>query len=369
MKSEFVLTFKDKMAAFNGKNGKDAGKNDVKGSAKKQYIKINHETTRNEIISNLSVFGEPIFDKCMKKDENGNPVFKNGNPVYSYYVKGLWTLKSGEIHTIMISQSTMAYYDANTRDVYTFKMNFEDKSDKDIKALLDGKTIFGITLKYIEKSDPHDNSFVHRSVSFTAKIHDMFNQTSAIAGKINEILSGQVTAEQVASASVPAKVILKKENFPALTAKANTFTPAAAAAVHVPFALAVAPVAVAPVAVAPAVSPAPVKTEVRSNDETTTLSEILNSIETERTKINGLSMEETELKNKIDSSDSEMEQFKIDMKLKLEEGIKKIQEIKEKNNKRLEIIKEEKSSAITKNENLTKIMIEKLSNSNSWANM
>jgi hypothetical protein len=365
------------MATFNGKNGKDAGKNDAKGSAKKPYIKINHETTRNAIISNLSVFGEPIFDKCPKKDENGNTVLKNGNPVYSYYVKGLWALKTGEIHTIMISQSTMAYYDANTTNVYTFKINFEDKCEKDIKTLLDGKTIFGVTLKYIEKIDPRDNAFVHRSVSFTAKIHDMFNQTSTIAGKINEILTEQVTAEQVAAASVPAKVILKKENFPALTANVIPFTPAASAsasasAVHVPFAVAVAPaVAPAPVAPAAAVAPvaAPVKKEIQTNDETTTLSEILNSIETERTKINGLSMEETELKNKIDSSDSEMEKFKIEMKLKLEEGIKKIQEIKEKNNKRLEIIKEEKSSSITKNENLTKIMIEKLSNSNSWANM
>jgi hypothetical protein len=368
LKSEFVLTFKDKMASFNGKNGKDAGKNDVKVSAKKPYIKINHEKTRDTIISNLSVFGEPIFDKCPKKDENGNPVFKNGNPVYSYYVKGLWSLKTGEIHTIMISQSTMSYYDANTTNMYTFKINFEDKCEKDIKTLLDGKTIFGVTLKYIEKIDPRDNAFVHRSVSFIAKIHDMFNQTSMIAGKINEILSGQITSEQVAAASVPAKVILKKENFPALTSKANPFTPAASASVSAP----AAPVAAAPApAAAPATAPAvaTVKTEVRSNDETTTLSEILNSIETERTKINDLSMEETELKNKIDSSDSEMEQFKIDMKLKLEEGIKKIQEIKEKNNKRLEIIKEEKSSSITKNENLTKIMIEKLSNSNSWANM
>ena len=318
-------------------------------SAKKQFIQVNHEDTRDLIISNISVFGEPMYEKCSKKDENGKPVFKNGNAIYSYYVKGLWTLKTGEIHTIMISQSTMAFYDANTRDVYSFKINFEDKSEKDIKGLLDGKTIFGITLKYSEKTDSTESTFVHRSVSFNAKINDLFNQTSKIAEAINNLLSGQVTIEKLV---VPVKglTILKKENFPVLAAKSKSFIPAASAAPAAP---------AAPVApVAPATSAA---SAVPAATEPINLGEVLKEIETEREKITKLSIEETDLKSKILNYDEDLMQFEIEMKKKLEEGIKKINKNKEENSARIEIIKNEKSLAIKQNEKLSKLLIEAIS--------
>ena len=187
--------------ATNGKQVKGSEKTGEKViSVKKTYIQVNHETTRDLIISNLSVFGIPHVDPpCYKTDEHGNKVLKDGKPVYSYYVKSLWKLKTGEIHTIMISQSTMDYYDANTNNQYSFIINFEDKTDKEIKTLLDGKTIFGVTLKYGEKSDTNDSTFIHRRVSFKSKMTDLFNQTTKIAEKINDILSGKVTVEELSS--------------------------------------------------------------------------------------------------------------------------------------------------------------------------
>jgi hypothetical protein len=348
------------------------GKNAKSVSAKKQFIQVNHEETRDLIISNISVFGEPMFEKCPKKDENGKQVFKNGNPIYSYYVKGLWALKTGEIHTIMISQSTMAFYDANTRDVYSFKINFEDKSEKDIKGVLDGKTIYGNTLKYSLKTDSTENTFVHRSVSFNAKINDLFNQTSKIAEAINNLLSGQVNIEKFV---VPAKglTILKKENFPLLAAKSKPFNSAASAASAAPAASAdpAAPAASAASAApaAPAASAAPAApaapaasaASAPTAEEPINLGEVLNQIETQREKITKLSIEETDLKSKILNYDEVLLQFQIEMKNKLDEGIKQMNKAKEENSARIEVIKNKKTLAIKKNETLSKLLIDAIS--------
>ena len=347
-------------------------KNDAKVFTKKPFIQVNHETTRDEINSNISVFGVPHVEKCVKKNENGTPVFKNGNPVYSYYVKSLWNLKNGEIHTIMISQSTMAYYDAKTCDMYSFKINFEDKSEKDFKALLDGKTIFGVTLKYGEKIDPNDSTFIHRSISFNAKMNDLFNQTSKIAEKINEILSGKVTVEEL---SVPAKglTILKKD-FPELTkSKTKTFVPVASSP---EFVSAVASASASASASVTAPSPAKkeekvekvekkeensIKIAVKDSSVATVLADLIKTFEFERNAIYNLSAEEFKLEKEISNSDEEMKQFEIEMKRQLEEGKARIIKNKSDNINKLEIVKTNKKAAILENEKTSKQLIDDIS--------
>ena len=76
-------------------------------------------------------------------------------------------------------------------------------------------------------------------------------------------------------------------------------------------------------------------------------------IETEREKITKLSAEESDLSSKITNYDEDLKQFEIEMKNKLEEGIKKLNKNKEDNSARIEVIKTEKSLAIKENEKLS----------------
>ena len=366
------MTFKDDMATINKqvKGGEKTGEKVT--SVKKAYIQVNHETTRDLINSNLSVFGIPHVEKCIKKDENGNQVFKDGKPVYSYYVKSLWKLKTGEIHTIMISQSTMAYYDANTNNKYSFIINFEDNTDKEIKTLLDGKTICGVTLKYGEKSDTNDSTFIHRKVSFESKMTDLFNQTTKIAEKINDILSGKVTVEELSS-PVKGLTILKKEHFPELTTKSKPFVPAKTALVELSSPVASVLSKKEEKKEEKEVKKTKIKSDVNVNvnvnanlelkDSTTPsiLTDLIKTFENQRNIIYNLTAEENKLEKDILNSDEEMKEFEIEMKRQLEEGKAKIIKNKSDNITKLETVKANKKAAILENENISKQLIDDIS--------
>jgi len=370
------------MAATNkGKSAKSSVKNGTYEtvSVKKPYIQVNHEYARDIIIGKISVFGEPMYEKCPKKDENGKQVYKNGNPIYSYYVKGLWSLKNEVFHNIMISQSTMAFYDENTRNIYSLKINFEDKTEIDIRGLLDSKEIFDTTLKYSEKYDINESSIVHRSVSFNVKLNDLFNQTSKIVEAINKLLSGKVTIKNLL---VPVKELtnLNKKNFPNLVA--NTPAPAPDSEeikltkltklhddqftylpveiekltkmtklnddqfIHLPD---------------PVLAPTPAPASAQVLNETIDLCEVLKKIEHNRAKMTYILAEENNLKFKISNSDEELKHFEFEMKNRLEEGIKKINKDKEENIARLEVIKNEKILSSNNNDTLSKLLIEEIS--------
>lgn len=128
-----------------------ASKNSTSVNTEYEYVKFNHEQKRDEIYDKFfSLYGNAVNTKTLKYDLNRQPVYKDGNLVYSFYVESLITddeiSEISEIYKITISQSTMAFYKKATSDVYKLTIYFNHSFKEDIKALFDGKEFKGITM-------------------------------------------------------------------------------------------------------------------------------------------------------------------------------------------------------------------------------
>lgn len=331
------------------------------------YIPFDHEEARDLIYQNLSFIGMPIDEKC-------DFLNKANKKVYNYFVKVLKVFNNNSddevnsILNIMWSQSTMSHFEAlktknmNLLNIYIVKINFDDKSKLDIKSL-DGKIIFGITLKYGEKIS---GDFLHRSITFNIanfNMNALYDQTINIANKINDMLNGKVT--QVIEPEKAITILKKPDSFPVLSKNvilsknAKAFIP---------------PVDTNEASAAPVSAPvvkAEVKTEVKAEAkaEVKTMGEMIKIIETNNEDIEKLNPKKIELEKEISSFDIEKEKFITEMKQKLEDGIKALDKKKEENEKNLNLINGEIQSKINENEIVSNALIVKLSQTSkkSWA--
>ena len=323
--------------AGNGKKNGQQNK-DTKQNVSSPYVKFSNEAARDQIIAQLISFlginpEQSSFDKIFIKDKDGNQVRnKNGDVLYFYNVIFKISTKDGIIHNIKFCQRSNAMIptskNANLFDIQLYLS--EDKQNIIKQILFSIKkeiTILNTVATYSEfKTDK-----VHGIISFNVKNVNgkkAYEEVQAIICKIHELLIKP--EEQVLKAD------LVPTNFPILSKDAKPFQ------VKVPVVELKAVVNAelkAPVAEVEAVVNAEVKIPVEEN-----LSEILKKFESGTKIFSKLSEEELELENKISNSNNEIEKFKLEMKQKLEDGLKKIMKSKEEDITRLEMVKIEKQS-------------------------
>jgi len=188
------------------------------------YVKINHEQKRDEICDKFfSLYGNAVDTKTPKYDLNRQPLFKDGNPVYSFYVESFIIddeiREISEIHKITISQSTMAFYKKATSNVYKLTIYFNHSFREDIKALFDGKEFKGITMTVDTK---FNRNIICNIKGNTPEL--LKSRIKEIVKYVKNTLSGEIISETKpaakpkpasATAPKPTAVIEEKAKAPA----------------------------------------------------------------------------------------------------------------------------------------------------------
>ena len=337
------------MAGKQGKNVKNVGKVEMQ-----PYKKFSNEEASQEIVRKMCFLKihpeDSSYEKIVIKDKDHKPVQnKNGEILYFYNVLFKIPIKDGVFHNIKFAQCSNALLPSSKNfNVFNVQLYLvKEKKDYVRQTLFSTKNEFTILNTVTSYSEFTKSDDVHAIISFNIKNADArkaYDDVHAIIHKINEILVK--SQEKPVSASLATSAT--SANFPTLCKDAKSFKSATEVKATV----------------VPEVK-APVVPEVKGK-----LTDILKNIEDGREQITKLSKEELELEILISAFEDELKKFEIEMKKKLEDGIKELKNNNEDNVKKLKEIKGNKKSEISKVELNSKIMIEAISApSTSWADV
>jgi len=337
------------MAGKQGKNVKNVNKVEMQ-----PYKKFSNEEATEEIVRKMCFLKihpeDSSYEKIVIKDKDHKPVQnKNGEILYFYNVLYKIPIKDGVFHNIKFAQCSNALLPSSKNfNVFNIQLYLvKEKKDYLRQTLFSTKNEFTILNTVTSYSEFTKSDDVHAIISFNIKNADAkkaYDDAHAIIRKINEILVK--SQEKPVSASLATSAT--SANFPTLSKDAKSFKSATEVKATV----------------VPEVK-ATVVPEVKGK-----LTDILKNIEDGREQITKLSKEELELEIKISAFEEELKKFEIEMKKKLEDGIKEFNKNNEENIKKLKEIKGNKKSEILKVEFNSKIMIEAISApSTSWADL
>ena len=353
------------MAGKQGKNVKNVGKVEMQ-----PYKKFSNEEASQEIVRKMCFLKihpeDSSYEKIVIKDKDHKPVQnKNGEILYFYNVLFKIPIKDGVFHNIKFAQCSNALLPSSKNfNVFNVQLYLvKEKKDYVRQTLFSTKNEFTILNTVTSYSEFTKSDDVHAIISFNIKNADArkaYDDVHAIIHKINEILVK--SQEKPVSASLATSAT--SANFPTLCKDAKSFKSATEVKATVVPEVKATVVPEVKATVVPEVK-APVATEVKGK-----LTDILKNIEDGREQITKLSKEELELEILISAFEDELKKFEIEMKKKLEDGIKELKNNNEDNVKKLKEIKGNKKSEISKVELNSKIMIEAISApSTSWADV